>query len=112
MGDDSKQPWALQPAIFTVIDKGETLRVKDVQRWVDERKQLLRRAREILQKHDGSPVSLYPHHATLVGIIRRLEEIRSIFASFNRERNRHADANINAMIAYFSDPKMMEGIDD
>lgn len=98
--------------IVVIIDKGETFRVSDVDRWIDERKLLLRRAREIVQKHDGRPASLYPHHGTLVGIIRRLEEIRSILLSFNRERNRQADANINAMVAFFSDPKRMEGIDD
>ena len=43
---------------------------------------------------------------------RRLAEIKVIFDTFNRERNRHIDANITALVDYLSDPKTMDGIDD
>ncbi|MDE1914893.1 MAG: hypothetical protein KGJ57_00090 [Sphingomonadales bacterium] len=112
MADNTNQPWALRPATFTIIDKGETLTVNDVQRWVEERKQLLKRARAILDKYNGKLASLYPHYAALISIVLRLEELRLIFVSFNQQRNLHADANITAMMAYFNDPKNLEGIDD
>jgi len=112
MADSTNEPWALQPMTVTITDDGKTVTVNDVQRWVEERKKLLRQARDILKEHNGSPVSLYPHHATLVRIARRLQQIRVIFETFNRERNRHADANIRSLVAYFSDPKTMAGIDD
>lgn len=112
MVDSANQSWALQPLIVTVTDEGRTFTVGDVQRWDDERKKLLRQARDILEAHNGSPVSLYSHYGSLVSIARRLDQIRVIFEAFNRERNRHADANIRALVAYFSDPKTMAGIDD
>lgn len=110
MTDDKS--WSMRPMVVTVTDKGETFQVADVQPWIDERKQLLRRVRDILTAHDGTPASLYRHHGTLVGIASRLAEIKQIFDTFTRERTRHADANITALMAFFSDPKTLEGIDD
>ena len=86
--------------------------VADVQRWIDERKQLLRRAREIMTAYDGTPASLYRHHGTLVGIASRLAEIKQIFDTFRDQRTRHADANIDALVRFFSDPTTLEGVDD
>ncbi len=106
------KPWSMRPMVVTVTDKGETFQVADVQRWIDERKQLLRRAREIMTAYNGTTASLYRHYAALVGIASRLAEIKQIFDTFSDERTRHADANIAALVAYFSDPKTMEGIDD
>ncbi len=110
MADD--QPWSMRPMVVTVTDKGEAFQVADVQRWIDERKQLLRRAREIMTAYDGTPASLYRHYATLVGVASRLAEIKQIFDAFERERTRRADANLTALVTYFSDPNTMEGIDD
>jgi len=106
------KPWALRPMVVTITDKGETFQVNNVQRWIDERKQLLRRARDILTAYDGTPASLYRQHGILVDIVVRLAEIQQIFDTFNRERTRHGDANITAMVAFLRDPKTMEGIDD
>ncbi|HEX8486545.1 MAG TPA: hypothetical protein VF643_14330 [Sphingomonas sp.] len=97
---------------ITIADKGQTVEVADVQRWIDERKQLLRKARELLSGYDGKPASLRPHHGTLVGTARRLSEIAMIFERFNQERMRYADANIVALVKYFEDPRTMEGVDD
>jgi hypothetical protein len=58
------------------------------------------------------PPSLYPQYGKLVGIARRLAEIKVIFDTYSRERNRHADVNITALVDYFRDPKTMEGVDD
>ena len=110
MADD--KPWSMRPMIVAITDKGKTFQVADVQSWVDERKQLLRQAREIMTAHNGTPASLYRHYAKLVGIASRLAEIKQIFDAFERERLRHADANITALVAFFSDPKTLEGIDD
>lgn len=110
MADD--KPWSMRPMVVTVTDKGETVQVADVQRWIDERKQLLRRAREIMTAYDGTPASLYRHHGTLVGIASRLAEIKQIFDTFRDQRTRHADANIDALVRFFSDPTTLEGIDD
>lgn len=107
-----EKPWALKPMVVTITDKGETFQVTDVQRWIDERKTLLRRVREIMTDYNGKPESLYRHYGTLVSITSRLAEIKQIFDTFTRERTRHADANIAALVAFFSDPKTMEGIDD
>lgn len=110
MADD--KPWSMRPMVVTVTDKGETHQVTDVQRWIDERKQLLRRAREIMTAYDGTTASLYRHYATLVAIASRLAEIKQIFDTFIDARTRHGDANITALVAYFSDPETVEGIDD
>jgi hypothetical protein len=110
MADD--QPWSMRPMVVTVTDKGEAFQVADVQRWTDERKQLLRQAQEIMTAYNGTPASLYRHYARLVGIASRLAEVKQIFDAFERERTKHADANITALVTYFSDPKTMEGIDD
>lgn len=112
MANGSGKPWALRPMVVTVTDKGETFQVNDVQRWIDEHKRLLRRARDILTAYDGTPVSLYKQYGTLLAIASRLAEIKEIFDTFEHERTRHADANITALVAFFSDPKTMEGIDD
>ncbi len=109
---DASQPWALQPMKITIRDKGQVLEVTDVQRWVDERKQLLKQGRAIVFGYDGNPVPLYKHHATLIDIVTRLNAIKVIFDDFSRQRARHADANIAALVAYFQDPKTMEGVDD
>jgi len=106
------QPWAARPMEFTVTDKGQQFEVSDVQRWIDERKQLLTRAREIIGEYDGAAPSLYKHHGTLVGIVGRLAQINVIFDEYNRQRMLHANANIDAMVKFFGDPKTMEGIDD
>lgn len=107
-----EKPWALKPMVVTITDKGETFQVADVQRWIDERKALLRRAREIMTAYNGKPESLYRHYGRLIGITSRLAEIKQIFDTFTCERARHADANIAVLVAYFSDPETMEGIDD
>ncbi|WP_294392981.1 hypothetical protein [uncultured Sphingomonas sp.] len=112
MADESGKSSALIPMIVRVTDKGETFQVNDVQRWIDERKRLLRRARDILTAYDGTPASLYRQHGTLVAIAVRLAEIKQIFDAFERERTRHADANITALVAFFSDPKTLECVDD
>lgn len=112
MTDTTNLPWTPQPMKITVIDKGQQLQVSNVDTWVAERKQLLRRAREIMGEHDGTPTSLYEHYGALVDITARLAQIKVIFDEFNRERHRHADANIAALVVYFNDPKTMEGIDD
>ena len=109
---DNTQSSAPRPMTITVTDKGQTLQVANVAQWIEERKQLLRRAREIVKDYEGNPPSLYPQHGTLVDIARRLAQIKVIFDTYNRERNRHADANIIALVDYFRDPKTMEGIDD
>jgi len=97
---------------ITIADKGETLQVDSVAKWVEERKQLLCQARDLIKDYDGRPPSLYPQYGKLVGIARRLAEIKVIFDIYTRERNRHADANITALVAYFTDPKTLDGIDD
>lgn len=112
MADSPTNPWAMQPMTVIVTDQGRTVSVNDVQQWVEERKTLLQQARDILKKHNGSPASLYPHYGALIRIAKRLDQIRLIFEAFNEERTRHADANIRALVAYFSDPKTMDGIDD
>lgn len=111
MADDDK-PWTPQPMEITITDKGQTMTVANVDRWIEERKQLLRRARDILREFDGTPRSLYKHHGTLIDITRRIAQIKAIFDLFNRERTRHADANIMAMVAFYQDSRTMEGIDD
>ncbi|WP_333882806.1 hypothetical protein [Sphingobium yanoikuyae] len=112
MSNEKKPGWALQPISVTIADGDETFSVSDVDLWIAERKRLLRQARDIVSQHDGTAVSLYPHHARLIGIVCRLEEIRVIFDTFRRERYRHADANITALVAHFSDPEVMAGIDE
>jgi len=112
MVDDTNRRWAVSPMVITIVDKEKTLQVSDVQLWIDERKTLLRRAQEIMTVYNGTPASLYKHHGTLVAIALRLAEIKHIFDTFRRERSRHADANISALVKYFSDPKTMEGVDD
>lgn len=106
------QPWALQPMKIMITDKGRTLEVSNVQPWIDERKQLLKRGRDIVADYDGNPVPLYKHHASLIDIVTRLAAIKVIFDEFNRQRARHADANIAALVEHFRDPKTLEGIDD
>ena len=112
MPDPNGQSWALQPMKIIITDKGETFEVSDVQRWIDERKQLLRAARDLLSSYNGDPAPFRPHHGSLVGTARRLSEIAAIFKRFNQERARYADANIALLVRYFSDPKTLEGIDD
>lgn len=112
MTDTANLTWAPQPMKITVIDNGQQLEVADVQRWIDERKQLLQLARDILGEYDGKPPSLYKHHAALVTTVGRLAQLNVIFDEFNRQRMQHADANIDAMVRYFSDPKTMEGVND
>lgn len=112
MTDTAKPTWASRPMTITIVDKGQTLQVTNVDQWIEERKQLLRRAREILKDYDGNPPSLYPQYGELVRIARRLAEIKVIFDTYNSERNRHADANIIELVAFYSDPKTLEGIDD
>lgn len=108
---DSTQTWAPRPMTITITDKGQTLQVTNVDQWIEERKQLLRRARDIIKGYDGNPPSLYSQHGTLVSIATRLAQIKVIFDTFNRGRAHHADANITALVEYFRDPKTMEGID-
>ena len=112
MVDDTNQPWAVRPMVIIITDRGKTLQVSDVQPWIDERKTLLRRARDIMTAYDGTPASLYKQHGTLMAIATRLAEIKQIFDTFRLERNRHGDANISALVAFFNDPKTMEGVDD
>lgn len=112
MTDGTSQTWASRPMTITIVDKGETLQVANVDPWIEERKRLLRRAREIVKDYDGNPPSLYSQYGELVRITRRLAEIKVIFDSYNSERKRHADADITRVVAYFNDPKTMEGIDD
>ncbi len=112
MSDDTSQGSAPRAMTITVIDKGQSLQVSNVDPWIEERKLLLRRARDIVKDYDGNPSSLYPQHGTLVTIARRIAQIKVIFDTYNSERNRHADANITALVAYFTDPKTLEGIDD
>lgn len=112
MSISANPPGALQPMKIIVTDKGETVEVSNVNVWIEERKQLLRRARDLLTGYDGKPVSLYPHYAALIEITARLGQIKAIFEEYNRERNRHADANIAAMVKYLSDPNTMGGVDD
>lgn len=112
MSDSVNQPWALQPMKIKVTDKGQVLEVSDAQPWVSERKQLLKKAREMIAEYNGEPRSLYKHHNNLVEITKRLAQIKVIFDLFNQERARHADANIAALVKYFNDPATMEGVDD
>ena len=112
MTDTTVQGWASRPMTITIVDRGQTLQVTNVDPWIEERKRLLRAAREIVKGYDGNPPSLYPQYGELVRIARRLAEIKVIFDTYNRERNRHADANIATLVTYFDDPKTMEGIDD
>lgn len=109
---ETPKPGALKPMRLTVVDKGETLQISDVQRWVDERKILLRDARQRMQDWNGKPSSLYKQHGNLVRIAQRLAEIKAIFDQFKAERDRRANDNIIALVAYFSDPETMAGIDD
>lgn len=109
---DSTQNWAPRPMTITVTDKGQTLQITNVDPWIEERKQLLRRARDLIKNYDGHPPSLYPQHGELVRIATRLAQIKVIFDTFNRGRAHHADANIIALVGYFRDPKTMEGVDD
>lgn len=110
--NDITQPWAPRPMTITVIDKGQTLQISNVDPWIEERKQLLRRAREIVNDYDGNPASLYSRHGELVSIATRLAQIKVIFDTFNRGRLRFAGANIVVLVEHFRDPKTMEGVDD
>ena len=110
--NDTTQPWAPRPMTIAIIDKGQSLQISNVDPWIEERKQLLRRARDIVKDYDGNPASLYPQHAELVGIATRLAQIKAIFDTFNRGRRRYADANIVVLVEHFRDPKTMEGVDD
>ncbi len=112
MVEGTNQSRMMRPMAVTITDQGRTVTVGDVQQWVDERKTLLKQARDIVKKFNGSPASLYSDYGVLIGIARRIEQIRLIFKVFDEERTRHADANITALVAYFSDPETMEGIDD
>ena len=112
MTDSTAPSSATRPMTITIVDKGQTLQVANVDPWVEERKLLLRRARDIIKDYDGNPRTLYPQYGDLVRTARRLAEIKVIFDTFNRERNRHIDANITALVDYLSDPKTMDGIDD
>lgn len=112
MSDATNVGWAPRRMTITVIDKGQSYEVSNVDRWVEERRTLLRQGRDLVKDYNGIPQSLYPQHATLVTIARRLAEIKVIFDTYNRECNRHADANIAALVAYFTDPKTVKGIDD
>ena len=112
MSDDTNQGWAPRAMTITVIDKGQSHQVSNVDPWVEERKTLLRQGHDLVNDYDGNPRSLYPQHNTLVTIAKRLAEIKVIFDTYNRERNRQADANITALATYFTDPKTLEGIDD
>lgn len=112
MADSANMPETREQLVLTITDKGRTVEVSNVDPWIEERKTLLRRARDLLRHYNGSTSSLYPYHGDLVDIARRLAEIKVIFDRFNRERARRADANIAALVAYFSDPATMAGIDD
>lgn len=112
MTDTTNSPWAPQPMKITITDKGQQLVVSNVDTWLEERKQLLRRATGIMSEYDGKASSLYKHYGTLVDITKRLAQINVVFDEFNRERSRYADANIDTLVKYFSDPKTMEGVDD
>ncbi len=111
MSNDTNQGWAPRAMTITVIDKGQSHQVSNVDPWVEERKALIRQGHDLVKDYDGNPRSLYPQHRPLVAIARRLAEIKVIFDTYNRERNRHADANITALVTYFTDPKTLEGID-
>lgn len=112
MADSANAPGTREQMALTITDKGRTVEVCNVDPWIEERKTLLRRARDLLRNYNGSASSLYPHHGDLVDIANRLAEIKVIFDRFNRERARRADANIAALVAYFSDPATMAGIDE
>lgn len=88
------------------------MEVADVQRWVDERKKLLRQARDIVAEYNGNPAPLYKHYSTLIDITRRLAAIKVIFEEFKRQRARHADENIVALVNFYRDPQTMEGVDN
>jgi hypothetical protein len=110
MSDDTDRGSAPRRMTIIVTDKGQSHEVTNVDRWIEERKTLLRQGLDLVKDYDGNPRSLYPQHGTLVTIARRLAEIKVIFDTYNRERNRHADANITALVAYFTDPRTLEGI--
>lgn len=112
MSDDTNQGWAPRAMMITVIDKGQSHHVSNVDRWVEEYKALVREGHDLVKNYDGNPRTLYPQHGRLVTIAKRIAEIKAIFDTYNRERNRHADANITALVSYFTDPKTLEGIDD
>ena len=112
MADSISQIWSPLPMVITVTDTGQSLQVSNVDRWIEERKQLLRRARDLIKNYDGNPRSLYSHHGELMRIATRLAQIKVIFDTYNHGRARHADANIIALVEYINDPKTMEGVDD
>ena len=55
---------------------------------------------------------MYRHYDALVTIARRLAEIKVIFNTYNRERNRHMDANITSIVAHLNDPATLADLDD
>lgn len=112
MTGDADHKSAPRCATITIVDKGVPQFVINVDRWVQERKNLLRKGRDIIKGYDGNPSSLYSQHDDLVAIATRLSELKVIFDTYNRERNRRIDANITAIVAHLIDPKTMEGIDD
>ena len=112
MSDDANPGWAPHPMTITIVDKGQSFEVTNVDRWVEERKTLLRQGHHIVKHYDGRPQSLYAQHGTLVTIAARLAAIKLVFDTYNNERNRRADANIIALVDYFRDPKTLEGLDD
>lgn len=111
MMDDIEKPWSSRPMTITIFDKGHTMHVSSVDHWIEERKGLLRTGRKIVEAYDGKPQSLYPQHGKMVAIVRRLAEIKVIFETFNGERDRYADRNIDNLVSFFNDPKNAEGVD-
>lgn len=112
MSNDTASGGALRRMTIIITDKGQSYEVSNVDRWVEERKQLVRQGRDITKNHNDNPRSLYPKYGELVTIVRRLAEIKVIFDTYNRERNRYIDANITAIVAHLNDPATLADIDD
>lgn len=112
MSDDTALGGAPRRMTIIITDKGQSHEVSNVDRWVEERRQLVRQGRGLIKGYDGNPRSLYRHYDVLVTIARRLAEIKVIFGTYNRERNRHMDANISAIVAHLNDPATLADLDD
>lgn len=109
---DSTKKWAPRPMTITITDKGQSLEVTNVDKWVEEAEELRRRGRAIVSNYDGNPPSLYSQYGVLAGIVARLAQIRVIIETFKRARVRYADDGIVAMVKYFSDTETTGGFDD
>lgn len=85
---------------ITITDKGQTQEVSDVNPWVAEKKELLKKAEQLLDGYDDKPASLRKHYHILQAIVMRLSEIKAIFDQYNAKRLEYADANLGVMIAH------------